>query len=194
MNTPLDQAHNDSAVPSPHRQRVLLLAGLLALACLLCWSEWGALGSVQDTYAVAQRQLEQMRVDASRIEALRETPQSAAGRTRANEELLAQVERALRAAGIERGRWHDSIPQPPSRMAKTDYKRFTTRLYFDGVTLRQVAGFAHHLKSNDPTLQVSALTLTNRQLETPHFEVDLAVSYLVYAPDGGHMTAGGVAP
>ncbi len=62
------------------------------------------------------------------------------------------------------------------------YKKLTTRLYFQAITPQQLAAFSHHLESTDPTLRVSALNLTNRQLGSPHYDIDLAVSYLVYVP------------
>ncbi len=36
----------------------------------------------------------------------------------------------------------------------------------------------------DPTLTVSSVDLTNRLPETTEYDVDLAVSYLVFAPQG----------
>ncbi len=163
------------------RQRTVILAGLLVVTAMLGWLERRALSSGQDTYATAERQLSQMRNDVTRIKILRATPQSAASRTRPNEELLAQVERALTAAGINRDHWHDSIPQPAARVPKSDYKQLTTRLYFESITPKQLATFAHHLQTDDPTLRISALNLTNRHPDTPEYDFDLAVSYLVYA-------------
>lgn len=174
------------------RQRLILLAGLLALAGLALWFQSRALASTRDTHATALRRLDQMRTDAQRIKTLRQTPKSAASRTRANEELLAQVERSLAAADIDRTHWHDSIPQPPIRLPNSDYKRLTTHLYFESVTLRQLATFGHNLQARDPTLHISALNLTNRHPDNPTYDADLAVSYLVYAPraPGSHAELG----
>lgn len=54
----------------------------------------------------------------------------------------------------------------------------------EGASLRELAAFIHHLQANDPTLRASAINLTNRKSDTPDYDVDLAVSYLVYAPRG----------
>lgn len=178
---------NDARAPTPdpRMRRTILFGGMLIAACLLGWLQWRAYGSTQDTYAAALRQLNQMRTDAGRIKAQRHSPQAAVSRTRPNEELLGQVEQALSAAGIDRGKWHDSIPQPLVRLPKSDYKRLATRLYFEAVTLKRLAAFAHHLRLEDPTLRVSAVNLINRNTESPEFDVDLAVSYLVFAPREG---------
>ena len=55
-------------------------------------------------------------------------------------------------------------------------------MYFDSLTLHQLAAFAHNLRANDPTLRISAVSLTNRHSDRPDFDVEVAVSYLVYAP------------
>lgn len=167
---------------SPQRQATAILAGLLAIACLVAWFQGRSLASTRDTHYTALRQLEQMSADAERIIALRQAPKSATSRRRANEELLAQIERALATAGIDRSQWHDSIPQPPIRLPNSDYKKLTTRLYFQAITPRQLAAFSHHLESTDPTLRLTALNLTNRHHDSPNYDIDLAVSYLVYAP------------
>ena len=151
-------------------------------------SAFESIASVRDTRDTGVRQLEQMRLDAKRIAALRQAPHAAAIRTHPNEELLGQLERAL-AAAIDRSRWHNSIPQPPIRLPNSDYKKLTTRLYLETVTLKQLATFDHNLQSNDPALHVSAINLTKRHPDTPHFDLDLAVSYLVYAPQERSQTS-----
>ena len=103
-----------------------------------------------------------MRADVLSIQRLQVAPRAAASRTRPNEELLDQVQQSISSAGIDRTQWHDSIPQPGVRVSGSDYKRLTTRLYFDSITLRQLAAFAYHLQANDPTLLVSAFNPTNR--------------------------------
>lgn len=167
------------------KQRTTMLVGLLAVAGMFGWLQWRVLASTRDTYATALGQLNQMRTDARRIETLRETPRAAVGRSRANEELLAQVEQSLAAAGMDRTKWHDSIPQPPVRLSNSDYKRLSTRLYFEDVTLKELAAFAYDLQSSDPTLRVSAVNLTNRHPDSPEFDVDVAISYRVFAPQVG---------
>ena len=168
--------------PEALRHRTTILVGLVAMAGLLGGLQWRALTSAKDTHAVARRQLDQMRLDAAQVKALRRAPQSAASRTRPNEVLLGQVERALNSAGIDRARWRDSVPQAPVRLPQSDYKQLSTRLYFEGLSLKQLAAFTHDLQTSDPTLHLSALTLANRHPDTKVYDIETAVSYLVYAP------------
>ena len=130
-----------------------------------------------------------MKADASRILALRGAPHAALGKRRSNEELLATVEQALSQAGIPRERWKDSIPQPLSRLAGTDYQRQVTQLYFDGLELRQLAGFLVELRRRDPTLSVTGLTLAPRP-SSSGYDVEMGVAYLVYAPREERASAG----
>ena len=186
--TKTDSSSPDVAAPrhtTASRHRSVLLSGLLIAACLFCWLERRALSSVRDTFATATHQLDQMRADVLSIQRLQEAPRAATSRTRPNEELLDQVQQALSSADIDRTKWHDSIPQPGVRVPGSDYKRLTTRLYFDSVTLRQLAAFVHHLQANDPTLRIAGLNLTSPHSDRPDFDVEVAVSYLVYAPTIG---------
>jgi hypothetical protein len=126
-----------------------------------------------------------MRVDARSIVSLRRTPPRAAERLKPNEELLAEVDAALGAAGVSKETWQDSVPQPAQREGQSPYQRLTTRLYFEGITLQELTGFAHGLLSSDSTLFISALRLTaaGRSGSQPgpaaKWNTDLAVSYLV---------------
>ena len=164
------------------RSRSLLLVGGLALALLLCFLQWRGYASALDSRRAAVSQLERMRADAERIEKLRDAPRTAASRPRANEELLAQIEGALDRAGIARDQWRDSIPQPELRLPKSDYVRHATRIRLEGVSLRQLAAFAHHLQTADPTLWIESLTLTNRDRDTDRYDSEASVAYLVFAP------------
>lgn len=174
----------DMSTPAVRRsRRYVILAVCFIVLSLVAWLQHRALASLADTYQVATERLTSMRADAVRILALEKAPQAAAGRTRASEDLLAQIEQSLSAAGIDRSRWHDSIPQPPTRIPRTDYKQLTTRIYLQSIALRDMAAFILHLQTADPTLRVSAIDLTNRHAGGPNYDVDLAVSYLVYAPE-----------
>ena len=175
---------DDLSKPAVQRsRRYILLAACFIVLFLAAWLQHRALASLADTHQVATQRLASMRSDAARILALKQAPRSAASRTRASEDLLAQIERSLGAAGIDRGCWHDSIPQPPTRIPQTDYKQFTTRIYLQSIALRDMAAFILHLQTADPTLRVSAIDLTNRDADGPNYDADLAVSYLVYSPD-----------
>jgi len=158
-----------------------LLGGLLVLAMFAVLGQWKALASTRDRLTTAQRQTMSMRDDADLIRSLRAAPKVVAGRARGSEELLATIEKALATAGIDRSRWQDSVPQPTVRLPGEDYSQHSTRLYFDGLTLRELASFAVSLDVVDPTLSVSAVSLSNRQIDSPHFAGEVSVSYLVYS-------------
>lgn len=154
-----------------------LVAALLVLATLLygrgAWALERRCGSMQS-------QLDSMKLDAARILDLRQIPQAALGRLKSSEELLATVELALSAAGIAREQWKDSIPQPLSRVAGTNYQKQATQLYLDDLSLQKLAMFVIALHDKDPTLSVSSLGLTQRP--TAEYDVDLSIEYLVFSP------------
>lgn len=129
-----------------------------------------------------QSQLVAMRENAARLLELQQKPQAALARTRSSEEFLSTVERALVNAGVTRDTWKDSIPQPLARVTGTDYQRQTTLLYFDDFYLKQVASFIGELSRLDAALGVSGLSLTARD---SGFDIEIAVSYLVYSPQRG---------
>ncbi len=186
----MEQAQAPAKATRTPRQTTMLLAAALAVACLLCWFQWRSWSSQRSAIDSRVAQLDRMRADVTAIESLRDAPQAAASRSRPNEELLAQVEKSLSATGIGKNHWHDSIPQPVVRLPKSDYKKFATRLYFETITLRQLATFAHHLETADPTLGVSALNITNRKPDAPDYDIDLTISYLVYEPLPTRSAAG----
>jgi len=179
--------HNDALGSTRRltgRDRALVMAMVVVVAGLWCWLEWRSLAVAQGGVTDGSAQLARMRADADEIIALRQRPVAAASRSRPNEELLAHVERSLAAAGINHAQWRDSIPQPVARKLGGDYRRHTTRIILSDITLKQLAALTHNLTANDPTLHASAITISNRNEETEHFDVDLAVSYLVFAPRG----------
>lgn len=179
-----ESPHGIEERPNRSRERLMLLAGVLALCVLLAGFQWRALGARAETHATLAVRLDQMRHDAERINALRDAPRSALSRSRPSDELLAQVEKALAAAGIDRGAWRDSVPAPAVPVPGSDYRRLTTRLYFEQVGLKQLASFAEALESADATLSVSAVNLRAREESSQLYDADVGVAYLLYAPKG----------
>lgn len=167
---------------SQRSKRVIVLAGLTVLLAGICLIQVRALASAQDTYQTQLAQLATMHSDAAAILTLRSKPRSAMMQTRASQDVLAQVEQALKAADIDRAAWRDSIPQLPRRVAGTDYKEVVTRLYFEKLSLQQLAGFSHHLRQIDRTLTLSTVNLSGKTYATPEYDVDVGVSYRVFAP------------
>lgn len=171
---------NQNKIHRKNRQHTALSVGVLAILLISSWWQWGTLVSSRDTFAFAKQQLEQMRADSAQIQKLREAPQAAVSRARTNEELLAQIERSLASAGIDRNRWQDSIPQSPVRETGSPYIRHVTRIYLESIELKQLAGFVHRLEVEDATLSLSTVGLTARP-NTAAFDAELGVSYLVYS-------------
>jgi hypothetical protein len=155
---------------------------VLAIVALFTWFQWRTHASSQDTYSAAAAQLARMQADADRIRYLRTAPKSASARERGSEELLAGIETALREADINVSHWRDSIPQPPVRLPKSDYRLHGTRIYLDGLTLRELAAFTCHLERADASLSLSSLAITNREPDIPTYDADLAITYRVFAP------------
>ncbi len=181
-------AHHAEAKRTFHR--VMLFTGLSVLLSGLGYLQWRSLASRKDAYRVAAAQLVQMQDDAREVLRLREIPKKAAPRTRTSQELLALVERSVDAVGIPRASWRDSLPQPAVRIPNADYKREATRISLERITLRQLAAFVYDLTTNDPTLQVPTLNLINRVPDKDTFDTDLAVAYLVFAPQAKGSAVG----
>ena len=70
---------------------------------------------------------------------------------------------------------------PAQRDADGQFVRHTTRLYFEGVTLRQVAALVHTILESDSVLRISAIQLSARGNDDA-CSAEIAVSYGVYAP------------
>lgn len=163
-------------------QRDWLLIGALAIGVAWTGVQWGQFRSVQDTVSTAGDRLLQMKTDAAAIQALRQAPETASDRARTNQELLGVVEQSLSAANISRENWQDSVPQPPRPVPNSPYRRATTRLYLDRLSLQQLAALSFDLQRRDETLSVSAIEVTRHAQESGVYDVELAVSYLIYAP------------
>lgn len=70
----------------------------------------------------------------------------------------------------------------PMRVAETDYRRMTTRIFLERITLQQLAAMSCHLREGDATLTLSEVSLTARGTTDASFDADVAISYLIYAP------------
>lgn len=182
MNSEVDK-------PRSRRRYAWLYLAAPVIVGLVAWAQWRALASRRDTLDLAHQQLAGMRSDAERIRQFREAPRAAVSRARTNEELLAQVERALSAAGIDRQRWLDSVPQPPVRDTGSPYVRHATRLYMEAIEPRQLAALVVQLESDDTTLRVSALQWAARP-DGRAFNAEMELSYLVFAPGARGGTTG----
>ncbi|MCP4589439.1 MAG: hypothetical protein GY842_01715 [bacterium] len=168
---------------------------LLAVACATLagwwWLQQRALGSAGHALAAQAAALARMETDAEIIAQLRSAPRTAAERRRPNAELLAQIDRALAGAGVPKKLWQDSIPQAPQQLANSPYTRHTTQLYFEDITLRQATALVCRLLGEDPSLSLSSVHVSAGRGSrknaggAPTWRIDLAVSYLTYAPAEG---------
>lgn len=162
------------------RQRFLCLVAGCSVLAAVAWLEHRSLNRLHSAQQSKITALLHMRRDARRIAALSSVPQMAAEKTRANEELLGQVESALQKAGINAEKWLDSVPQHPQPLGDSSYRRVSTRLFLEDVTLERLTVFAHTLVDRDPSLSITALQLTAPGDDTAdRWRVDLTVSYLV---------------
>jgi hypothetical protein len=160
----------------------VFLGAAWVLAGLAAFGQWRSLASTRDRLELAAAQVISMTEDATHLRALRAAPLLAAGRSRGHEELLATVEKALAQSGIDRSRWQDSVPQPPGRIRGGAYTEHRTLLYFDALTLQELATFAFRLQAADSALFVTSLNLSNRQTESSAFVAEVGVSYRQFSP------------
>ena len=173
---------------SPNRNtRTRSALAICAVLCtaLWCWLEARGATSTRDSYLQAVRQTEQMSADVNRIQALRAVPQVATERLRPNDELLAEVREALERADLPTTLWIGNDPSQPVRVPKSSYKRLSTRLSFEDVTLRQLSAFSFHLLQQDPALSVSEVRLHAPRSELKGtWSAELTIGYLIYSPYG----------
>jgi hypothetical protein len=168
---------------------LMVTIGIAILAALLCWVETRGVSSACHSYVAMCSQVEQMQKDAARIASLRTQPQRAAERERPNDELIAQVRRALQAARISEERWIGNEPAIGVRISKTPYKKISTKLRFEGLEMRELVIFVHALIDRDQTLSISAVRLTESNDETSvRWNVDLTATYLIYSPSSRSLT------
>lgn len=124
------------------RKTTAIIMGALSLVGLWCWLEHRSLDAREQTYDSLRVQAAQMAADASTIAALSDAPRVAAERERPNDELLDQVRSALIKSNLPERNWIGNDPSNAVRVPKSSYKRLSTRLSFDDVTLEQLSGLA----------------------------------------------------
>lgn len=167
---------------------LLLSIGAALLTGLIALQQLSRAASLADTLSSKHAQYSAEQVDARRILALREAPQRATDRRTPHDQLVARIDQALRQAGIGGDRLRSVWPEPARRMAGSDYKELVTRLAIEDITCQQAIAFCHHLMRADPSLRVTGLRLLNRKASGPNWDVEIDVSYLLFAP-GKAMSA-----
>lgn len=155
---------------------------LLVTTVLVAWSQRSALESARSTYQTKRTQLVSMQADARRLEYLRTAPQRATDRRLPHEQLAAEIEEACQRAAIPTQALASIWPDAPRRLPQSDYQELSTRLSFEQVNLQQMAAFVHHLQTIDPSLSLAEFRLTGRRGDTAGWDVELSISYLVFAP------------
>jgi hypothetical protein len=172
----------ETARSNPLR-REAILAAFAACAALWCWLEHRAQAARVGSHGAAIRQTEQSHADAARIENLRTAPRLATERARPNDELVAQIQAALTAAGIAPERWVNNEPIPAVAVPKSPYRQLAVRLGLQEVSLQQIVEFCHHLLDKDLALFVGRVRLFGPPGKTDDlWDADIVIGYLVYAP------------
>ena len=162
---------------------VTVTVSVCILLVAWCWVEARCLASRRDSYRVLLAQIEQMSLDAEKIELLRTAPRLATERERPNDELTAEIRDAMAAVNIPVERWIGNDPLSPVRVPRSPYKRLSVRLLFEELSLRQLVEFSYHLIYTDRTLTIPYL-----RLFAPHarkdemWNVDMSLTYLIYSP------------
>lgn len=173
------------ALRSPQLRRPIVIG----LVCVVLSGVWlcvhRSTSSLERSVTAGTAALSRMQSDADAIIRMQQAPKRAVDEVRANEELLSQIDQALSIARVPKDTWRDSVPQTPRRDADGQFVIYTTRLYFEGMELRQMVALAHALLDNDPILSISALQLTaNDRVKGRDavWNVEIAVTYRLYAP------------
>lgn len=170
----------------PSRRLVIALS-VCSLLALTGWLQHRSLRSARSTHETLTRQVEQMSVDAARIETLRAAPRLATEREKPNEELLAQIRDSMIQAKIPIERWIGNEPSPAMRLPKSPYKRLHTRVSFESVPIKGLATFLYDIRARDPSLSVSRTRLSAlNDHKNNEWDVEATLSYLLYSPHGGN--------
>lgn len=179
---------------APPNLPALLRAPVVVPVLVLAASMWAfferaELASSRSTCHTQLAHLAAMQADAARIERLRAAPRQATDRQRPHDELAAQIEQAGQRAGLGATALASLWPETPQRLPQSDYPELTTRLGFEDVDLQKITAFAYHLQVLDASLQVTQLRLTAPRADTNHWDVELSITYSIYAPRGSASTS-----
>lgn len=160
----------------------IVVSGALLLGMWL-WLETRSLASKHDSHAALVRQVEEMNADMLAVRRLRAAPRLATERQRPNDELLAEVRSAMDRSHMPAERWVGNDPSRPVRLPRTPYKRLSTRLAFEDVTLQELVTLSFFLVKHNPALRVSSVRLSAPvTAKAKNWSAELTVSYLIFAP------------
>ncbi len=165
------------------RMKILLgmMAGLLALAALWSYQQMEArkLSAQQ-----AQADLVDCRSLAGKIRQSRAVPCLATSKEPAASESIAQIEQAVRSAGIAPNSLDRITPEMPRRVGDTAYKEKPTQVQLRKVSLRQVAALAYNLRIADVALNTGSVRLSAPRDDdtTDLWNAELVLTYLIYDP------------
>lgn len=167
------------------RQRRRLVG--LGVLCGLCVAWLLIERSVASSQLSAQeslvRQIRQMHSDAAAIRRMRLSPKLATERERPNDALLEEIRHALEEAAIPLDRWTRSTPSPATQVPDTAYKRLSTRIELEAVTLKQTALFLYALVDTNSALDVSRVKMSSgAQKGKADLHVVSDITYYIYAP------------
>lgn len=169
--------------PSTPKGPLAIAVCVALLLGMWVWLEARSLASKHDSHAALVRQVEEMNADMLAVRQLRAAPRLATERQRPNDELLAEVRGAMERAKVPAERWVGHDPSRPVRLPRTPYKRLSTRLAFEEVTLQELVTLSFFLVKKNPALTVSSVRLSAPiAVKKKHWSAELTISYLIYAP------------
>jgi len=164
--------------------RRIAVALYLVVAAGVFWHQRACLESSRATYETKLKQLDAMQSDARRIEVLRTAPRQATDRQLPHDRLAKEIEEACLRAEIPLKQLASLWPDSPMRLQQSDYKKLATRVSFEDLGLRPLVAFVYHLQAIDASLTIDGIHLSAPKHESPVWNAELTVSYLLYAPRG----------
>lgn len=118
-----------------------------------------------------------------RIQAIQDRPALASDREQLEAETTGRIEQAATEAGIRQESLAHINPQRPQRIGDSVYKHKPTQVLLRKVTLDQTVKMMHAFGGEDGLQPVSLRLSSPRRDDTgPLWDVELTLTYLIYAP------------
>lgn len=165
-----------------NHRRTVLVSGFVVLVVAFGLLRIRRASAAADRAYRAASQLAEMERDAHLIQLLEVAPKSSVDRARPNDQLISQVRAAMGIAAIPAAAWKQNDPKQPVRARGSPYLNAGMRVVLEGVSLKQTVALLHSLVAADPTLWVDRLQLTPHSHTNADWDVDVTLSYAIYAP------------
>lgn len=166
-------------------QRLLIGVFYLGLIGLVLFSYF-EFRRRRESAVTASNTLELCRNLAHEINSLRNRPLFAALNVRSESELARRIDERKKKLGLPERSISRIQPQSPQRIGETEYKRQTTSLELQGVTLRDLTLLLTSLVKDDPELQITSLRLiaprNSKEASAELWRVEVTLTYLIFSP------------